>query len=69
MVMTFLYQLIWIFNKDIITSKLAIIIMLDFEYWRSFYSSQYMYLVDFFFKFKKKIEWRSKYSPIRSSSF
>lgn len=53
MVMTFLYQLIWIFNKDIITSKLAIINMLDFEYWRSFYSSQYMYLVGFFFlKFK-----------------
>lgn len=49
MVMTFLYQLIWIFNKDIITSKLALINMLDFEYWRSFYSSQYMYLVGFFF--------------------
>lgn len=31
MVMTFLCQLIWIYNKDIITSKLAILNMLDFE--------------------------------------
>lgn len=54
MVMTFLYQLIWIFNKDIITSKLAIINMLDFEYWRSFYSSQYMYLMGFFFQIQEK---------------
>lgn len=45
---------IWIFNKDIITSKLAIINMLDFEYWRSFYSSQYMYLVGFFFQIQEK---------------
>lgn len=55
MVMTFLYQLIWIFNKDIITSKLAIINMLRLWILKVIllFIVQYMYLVSFFFNYKK----------------